>query len=254
MTSGIVELIKELDAKIKQIVPDGPRPKPPATLEDLRTAERLHGAELTDELAAVAQIRNGCTGYPMFQGQFGLASCLDDLNLAYPFPNSGGPFEERSTAIFAGVSGQTYLLTPLTGEYRGHVFRMSFDGYYSCYAASSISEVVADWIFYLDHGLLVKTPNADELVPKGSVYHVIEGPEAIGAALAAVPAGNPIVLDHIFDETDPVELALLRERQEPFGIDPRLDPRHPDHGQWQHETEQQRAVQLASAQAWQTPA
>lgn len=244
MTSEIVDLIRELDAKIKQIAPGVRAPRPPATLEERRAAEQLHGAELTEELAAVAQIHNGSSGYPMFQGQFGLASCIDDLNLSYPFPKSGGPFEERSTAIFAGAGGSTYLLTPLTGEYRGHVFRMSYDGYYSCYAASSISQVVADWIYCIDHGLFVKAPLSDELVPKGSAYHVKEGPEAIGAALEAVPSGNPLVLDHIFDESYPAEMALLAQRQEPYGIDPRLDPRHPEHGPWQLETEERRAVQL----------
>lgn len=257
VTASFSELLVEFEAKVSELAPDALQPSAPATIADLRRAEELHGAELTDEVATLALLHNGCGGYPDIQAHFPLASNVLDLGIMGPFPLSGGPFEERSTVQFAGNGGYSYLVTPLKGDYRGHVFRMSSDGYYSCYAAASIGEVVETWIAYLDAGLLVPVSDGRQIVVGGSNLHVDDGPSTITTALAALPSANPLVLDHLIDEDNDDEFILVASRQAPYGIDGRLDPRDFDHDEWLEEMQERLTDQhneIPAGLPWTKPA
>lgn len=230
---NFIDLVDELENKLEARRPGTVQPLGrPATPADLHLAETLHGAELTDEIVALALRHNGCSGYPMGHAHAPLPRSVLDMQIGVPLPLAGGPFHPRSTALTLG-DGMTFLVTPLDGEYRGHVFRMNTAGHhYSCYAAGSLAEIFESWIFYLDNDFLTDTPHNLGFVPAGSEWAKIDGGNAFDLVLPAWPNANPLSITSLVQDASDEARAFVQGRQTPYGMDPAINPHHPDHAEW----------------------
>jgi len=226
------ELVVELETKLKETLPGILRPAEPATVEQIRVAESLYGAGLTEDLITLAELHNGCGGgYPMFQSHKRLPAELDELQADLPWPLHGGPFDADSTALSIFSNHLvSYLAVPLQGEYRGHVFRMNTEGHeFSCHVAPSLSELYQSWIYYLDNDYLTILTNL-QFVPAGSELHIAGGSDPFELLLEAWPDANPLCMATVHYESSEAAREFVRQRQ--GGFDPAIDPEHPDFLAW----------------------
>ena len=121
--SEFLEIVTEFEAKYEERFPGCLLADPPAKVEQLRRAESLLGASLTDELVEFYELHNGAYQYPFWHQQVRLPPYPQGSVNYAAFPGRAGPFDAfHALTVFANnFDGNVHV--PLVGERRGEVWR-----------------------------------------------------------------------------------------------------------------------------------
>lgn len=227
--ADLIDVLTEFEAKVDERWPDMLVREPPATVDQIKLAERIYEATLTDELVELYQLHNGCVGYPRRHMQIALPKTLEEFGGLLGRPGFAGPFDMRHAVTVLVADGVDVLHVPLTGDHRGQVYRDCLqETQYNARAALSVTALFQDWLYYLDNDYFESVPDAANLLEvAGSDFVKLDGRPVFEVLLEAWPDANPLTLTgsaYGFEE-------FLEQRQQESGMDPRIDPDHFDHGE-----------------------
>ena len=211
----------EFEAKLEERWPGLLEPKPPATPDQIRYVEEMLDAPLPDDVVAFFEMHNGCVRYPFNHVQLALPESSQELVQGVATPGPGSPFDQRRALSVLMDTGACYLQIPLVGEHRGELFRThgSLETQYNCRAATSLTGLFTDWLYYLDNDFFaLSTDGYRELWVRDTGFVEIEGLPLWDVLMEAWPNASPASLNttHAISAKDQ-ELLLRLQRES--GID-----------------------------------